>query len=293
MNSKGVDKVMQLQHVSANTSGDLALSLAVGSVLQEVKVDIDGALYRYKMANIFESPSLWNNIALCFSARKKYVAAVSCLKRALYLNPFDWRMNYNLGLLNLQLRQFASAFHYLKTAATMSNGSSNVFTLLAICLENLDDEMNARQAHISATKSSLTNHTPVPIVNYAIYLFNKDSVEFRDVIIELLMEFEQSWIKRKQTAPEFDIEVMRAATRLADAMNLAAHMAWIKVEQHPPPPTVGTSLPQTGLVSMPPLPSTSTTSTAPSSNNAIATSSETTSTGKEQERLAAESTGDN
>lgn len=187
MPQKGVDKIMQLQHVSANTTGDLALSLAVGSVLQEYKQDIDGALYRYKMANIFESPTLWNNIALCFSSRKKYVAAVSCLKRALYLNPFDWRMNYNLGLLNLQLRQFASAFHYLKTATTMSNGAANVFTLLAICLENLDDELNARQAHISASKSSLANHTPVPIINYAIYLYNKDSKEFRDVIIELLM----------------------------------------------------------------------------------------------------------
>lgn len=187
MAPKGVDKLMQLQHVSANTIGDLTMSLAVGSVLQEVKLDIDGALYRYKMANIFESPSLWNNIALCFSARKKYVAAVSCLKRAIYLNPFDWRMNYNLGLLNLQLRQFASAFHYLKTAVTMSNGASNVFTLLAICLENLDDELNARQAHISASKSSVASQAPAPIINYAIYLYNKDRQQFRDVIIELLM----------------------------------------------------------------------------------------------------------
>ncbi|KAI1289243.1 Bardet-Biedl syndrome 4 -like protein [Halotydeus destructor] len=226
--SKGVDKIMSLQHVSANTSGDLALSLAVGSVMQEVKMDIDSALYRYKMAAIFESPALWNNIALCFAMRKKYVAAVSCLKRALYLNAFDWRMNYNLGLLNLQLRQFASAFHYLKTAATMSQGDGNVFSLLAICLENLDDDLNARQAHISSAKSSVGKQNLTPIINYATYLFNKDKDEFKEVIRELILEYEQIWLKRKQSNVETDVETMKAATRLANGLNMGSQVAWRK-----------------------------------------------------------------
>lgn len=114
MKSKGTDKLNQLMFVSANTIGNLQMSLAIGSIIQETQPELDGALYRYKLANTFESPVLWNNVSLCFSSKKKYVAAISCLKRALYLNVFDWKCNYNLGLLNLQLRQYSSAFHYLK-----------------------------------------------------------------------------------------------------------------------------------------------------------------------------------
>lgn len=114
MKSKGIDKLNQLMFISASTIGNLQMSLAVGSIIQETQTDIDGALFRYKLANTFESPTLWNNVSLCFSSKKKYVAAISCLKRSLYLNVFDWKTNYNLGLLNLQLRQYSSAFHYLK-----------------------------------------------------------------------------------------------------------------------------------------------------------------------------------
>ena len=34
---------------------------------------------------------------MCFFGKKKYVAAISCLKRANYLAPFDWKILYNLG----------------------------------------------------------------------------------------------------------------------------------------------------------------------------------------------------
>ncbi|RWS12761.1 Bardet-Biedl syndrome 4-like protein [Dinothrombium tinctorium] len=224
MSAKGVDKLMQLSHLSANSPGNLSLALAVGSVLQEIKMDIDGALYRYKMANNFESPCLWNNVAICFASRKKFVAAVSCLKRALYLNTLDWKINYNLGLLNLQLRQFASAFHYLKTAATLSNGLPNVFSLLAICLENLEDDTNARQAHITATKSP-HGAFPLPLLNYAIYLHTTDMD--RDLAIELLMEYEQCWLKRRANI-DFDENMIKTATKLAQALNLSSHMAWTK-----------------------------------------------------------------
>lgn len=102
MATKGVEKILQVQHIAP--LNDLATGLAIGAILQEVKMDVEGALYRYKSTNVFESPSLWSNIGLCFATRKKYVAAVSCLKRALYLNPLEWKICYNLGLMNLQLR---------------------------------------------------------------------------------------------------------------------------------------------------------------------------------------------
>ena len=52
-----------------------------------------------------ESPQLWNNIGMCFFGKKKHVAAVSCLKRAGYLAPFDWKILYNLGLVHLTMQQ--------------------------------------------------------------------------------------------------------------------------------------------------------------------------------------------
>ncbi|CAG2167499.1 unnamed protein product [Oppiella nova] len=226
MTARGVEKILQVQN-QTNPS-DLSVALAIGSVLQDIKVDIDSALYRYKATNVFESPSLWNNIALCFAVKKKFVAAVSCLKRALYLNPIDWRINFNLGLINLQLRQYASAFHFLKNAVANSSATNpTILSLLGICLECLEDEQNARQAHTSASKSS-NGWNAIPVLNYAVFLYNEDSNANRDTIIELLMEFEQCWLKRSQTTHEFDGNVMKVATNLANALSVSSHMAWVK-----------------------------------------------------------------
>ena len=94
-------------------------------------------------------------------------------------------------------------------------------------MECLEDEQNARQAHVTASKSN-TGWNAIPVLNYAIFLYNCDSSENRDTIIELMMEFEQCWLKRKQNSEEFDDNVMKVATRLATALNVANHMAWVK-----------------------------------------------------------------
>lgn len=43
-----------------------------------------------------------------------YTAAVACLKHALYLDPFEWIVAYNLGLVHLNNAQYASAFHHFR-----------------------------------------------------------------------------------------------------------------------------------------------------------------------------------
>lgn len=48
---------------------------------------------------------------MCFYGKKKNIAAISCLKKSLYLNPFEWITNFNLGLVLYQTQQYASAFH--------------------------------------------------------------------------------------------------------------------------------------------------------------------------------------
>lgn len=38
---------------------------------------------------------------MCFFGKGKYVAAVACLKRAVYITPFEWIISYNLGVVHL------------------------------------------------------------------------------------------------------------------------------------------------------------------------------------------------
>ena len=91
--------------------------MTAGSMMQTHQ-DYDVALAKYRVAakNIPESPPLWNNIGMCFFGKKKFVAAISCLKRANYLAPFDWKILYNLGLVHLSMQQYASAFHFLSAS---------------------------------------------------------------------------------------------------------------------------------------------------------------------------------
>jgi Bardet-Biedl syndrome 4 protein len=230
MSSKGAEKLLTLAHSSAVTPDNLALSLSVGGVLQDSKGDIEAALFRYKIANSFESPSLWNNVALCFASRKKMVGAISCLQRAVYLNPLDWRLTYNLAIILMQMRQFASAFHHFKSSASMSAGSPHVVSMLAFCLQRLEDDVNANQAHLSASKAAMTVQFPNPLLNYAVFLYNQDPDRNKDNIMDLLMEFEKMWVKRRQGNGSFDMEVIRLATRIASLMHVAHHMAWIRTD---------------------------------------------------------------
>jgi Bardet-Biedl syndrome 4 protein len=89
---------------------------------------------------------------MCFFGKKKYVAvsplkfcalssasrsnifcfkSISCLKRATYLSPFDWKILYNLGLVHLAIQQYASAFRYLSSAINFKPKESIIYSMLA------------------------------------------------------------------------------------------------------------------------------------------------------------------
>ena len=78
-------------------------------------------LYRYRVAAVQtpNSAQLWNNIGMCFFGKQRFVAAIACLKRALFLDPFEWIISYNLGLVHLNTGQYASAFHYFSTSINL------------------------------------------------------------------------------------------------------------------------------------------------------------------------------
>ena len=89
----------------------------------------DAALLKYRVAAIHnpDSSEMWNNIGMCFYGKQKFVAAIACLKKALYLDPFQWIAAFNLGLVHLNQKQYASAFHYFSVAINWKSDFSNTF----------------------------------------------------------------------------------------------------------------------------------------------------------------------
>ena len=65
---------------------------------------------------------------------QRYIAAIACLKKALYLGPFEWIISYNLGLVHLHSGQYASAFHYFSSAINLKPDFAHSYMYLAITL---------------------------------------------------------------------------------------------------------------------------------------------------------------
>lgn len=120
---------------------------------------MDVALVKYRIAAVKtpNSAQLWNNVGMCFFGKQKYVAvcarhpmpsrqrrrltrllpcaqAIACLKRALYLDPFEWIVSYNLGLVHLNTGQYASAFHYLSASINLKPDFPSSYMYLGITL---------------------------------------------------------------------------------------------------------------------------------------------------------------
>uniref|UniRef100_A0A915J187 Uncharacterized protein n=1 Tax=Romanomermis culicivorax TaxID=13658 RepID=A0A915J187_ROMCU len=113
--------------------------LAAGSMIQK-HGDNDVALNKYRVAaqQWPDNAQLWSNIGMSFQAKKKYVAveamnfqAISSLKRANYLAPFDWKILYNLGLVHHEMQQYASAYHFLSSSINLNPKVGRVYALLA------------------------------------------------------------------------------------------------------------------------------------------------------------------
>lgn len=53
---------------------------------------------------------------MCYYGKGKLISAISCLNKANYLCPLDWKVLYNLSLCYLSMQQFASAYHFISSA---------------------------------------------------------------------------------------------------------------------------------------------------------------------------------
>ena len=139
-------------HFSAFTTLGSSLSLnsinpttilAAGSIIQSNQ-DIDVALVKYRVAASGSPNScrLWNNIGMCFYAKRKYIEAISSFRRAIYLNPFDWAILYNLGLVYMATSNFCSAFQQFSAAINLNKTSPLLFMYLGVSLCYLNDFEN-------------------------------------------------------------------------------------------------------------------------------------------------------
>jgi Bardet-Biedl syndrome 4 protein len=150
--------------------------LGWGSITQDNQ-DMDVALVKYRIAAVAtpNSAQLWNNIGMCFFGKGHTIAAVSCLKRAAYLAPFEWIICYNLGLVHLNGGQHASAFRHFHACINLKADYAASYMFLAITLARLKDFPNACAAYEKAIAIDPNDH--VTHLNYAITLFNHGDAE--------------------------------------------------------------------------------------------------------------------
>ncbi|KAG2471266.1 BBS4 protein, partial [Polypterus senegalus] len=200
--------------------------LAAGSMMQ-THGDFDVAMTKYRVAaySVPESPPLWNNIGMCFFGKKKYVAAISCLKRANYLAPFDWKILYNLGLVHLTMQQYASAFHFLSAAINLQPKMGELYMLLAVALTNLEDIENAKRSYEQAASLELFN--PLVNLNYAILLYNQGD---KKGALQQYQEMERrvNKIKESSNNTEFDPEMVEMAQKMGAALQVGENLVWTK-----------------------------------------------------------------
>ena len=204
--------------------------LAAGSMMQ-THGDFDVALTKYKVVAcaVIESPPLWNNIRMCFFGKKKYVAAISCLKRANYLAPLDWKILYNLGLVHLTMQQYASAFHFLSAAINFQPKMGELYMLLAVALTNLEDTENAKRAYDEAVRLDKCN--PLVNLNYAVLLYNQG--ERRDALAQYQEVEKKVNLLKHSSSLEFDPEMAEVAQKLGAALQVGEALVWTKPVKDP------------------------------------------------------------
>nr|CAD7463429.1 unnamed protein product [Timema tahoe] len=150
--------------------------------------------------------------------------AISCLKRANYLSPFDYNTLFNLGVVHIHTQQHASAFHFLSAAINFRPNSAAAFHMLAcqyckqhyivfvVCLKNMEDPENAIQAFDQA--GQLDPSEPSVALNYAVFLNSKGD---KDKAIEQLRKFQK--LAEGNTA--LDSQLLEMASELCVKLSLS------------------------------------------------------------------------
>ena len=116
------------------------------------------------------SAYLWNNLGLWYLSKDKKIFAATCLKRALYLAPFEWVISYNLGLIYLKLEQYVTAFIHMNTAVNLNKNNHLSYLYLGIICSELNNDGNAKNCF---EKSLAIKEEGITLYNYILFLFKK------------------------------------------------------------------------------------------------------------------------
>ncbi|KAF2888119.1 hypothetical protein ILUMI_18054, partial [Ignelater luminosus] len=119
--------------------------------------------------------------------------AVSCLKRALWLSPLNWRVLLNLGLVHLSTLQPASAFNFLCAAVNLRPDVGLSFMALGCALFELKDADNSLRAFRQAVLLSKDDFSV--ILNACVSLMING---FYDEALEFLKRFKNESEKQSQ-----------------------------------------------------------------------------------------------
>mmetsp|Transcript_13463 Transcript_13463/g.31884 ORF Transcript_13463/g.31884 Transcript_13463/m.31884 type:complete len:179 (-) Transcript_13463:15-551(-) len=178
---------------------------------------MDVALVKYRVAAVAtpNSPQLWNNIGMCFFGKKRYIAAIACLKRALYLSPFEWIVSYNLGLAHLNTGQYASAFHFFSSAVNMKPDFAHSYMYLGITLSKLDDFENACGAYEKALDMERDH---LFHLNYAISALNNGEKQLAEQQFRLFLGAFQGL---DESAQDNDPDVLEQKRLLAENLGVS------------------------------------------------------------------------
>ena len=183
--------------------------LATGSIIQD-RSDHDAALLKYRIIAVYNpnSAQLWNNIAMCFFGKGKNVATIACLKKAQYLDPFEWIIAYNLGIAHLSTSQYASSFHYFNAAISLNPFFASSYMYLALALSYLGDIDNACLAY---EKAIGLEEDFLIYLNYAITLQNfSKKVKAKEMFLKFKVLFE----KLDSVARELDPDIQTRSKNL-------------------------------------------------------------------------------
>ena len=116
------------------------------------------------------SAYLWNNLGMWYLSKEKKIFASTCLKRALYLSPFEWIISFNLGLVYLKNEQYVSAFVHMNTAVNLNKNNYLIYLYLAIICGELNNDGNAKNCF---ERALTLKEEPIVYFNYIIFLLRK------------------------------------------------------------------------------------------------------------------------
>jgi Bardet-Biedl syndrome 4 protein len=93
-------------------------SLLPMGVISLIKEDTGQAAEYFKRAYKLSpnSAALWNDLGMYMYQKKKIISAYSCLKRAIFLDPFRWDIHANMAIVLMNNKKYLAAHIHLRSA---------------------------------------------------------------------------------------------------------------------------------------------------------------------------------